>query len=151
MFHGWTRPLFLKQTSSGCKKLYIDDDIFEGICSYAHVSAGENIHPRINANTDLDIDLNSDEDIYENVDNSKSETSKLKSDQNYISRFVYRHLGDNYGLLSSDLTVNIVNKTYESIKSYYSAKESGLKSNLPKYLPKNALFILPFYGKKNMG
>lgn len=72
---------------------------------------------------------------------------KLKSDQNYISRFTYRHLGKNIHLLPMDVIGNIIDKTFDSIKSYYGKLEKELKSNLPKYLPKNSHFILPFYDR----
>ena len=72
---------------------------------------------------------------------------KLKSNRNYITRFVYRHIGDNDGLLPSDLIINIISKAFESINSYYAIKEKGLKCNLVKFLPKNSLFILPFFDR----
>ena len=70
---------------------------------------------------------------------------KLKSNQNYISRFTYMHLGKSGHQMASDIKINVINKTFDSIKSYYGKLEKGLKSNMPKYLPVNSHFMLPFY------
>ncbi len=72
---------------------------------------------------------------------------KLKSNRNYVSRFIYKHLNENTGLIPSDVIINIINKAFESINSYFAIKEKGLTCNYPKYLPKNSFYILPFFDR----
>ena len=68
---------------------------------------------------------------------------KIKSDENYISRIVYKYYTD--VKIPSDLLCNIMKKAYESYKSYFSLKAKGMKVNKTKYLPKDGHFILPFF------
>jgi len=82
-------------------------------------------------------------DIIEFV-NFKKNFSKLKTKQNLIRRFAYNIIKKNL-TLSSDLTINIMDRAYNSILSFYKLKEKGITANFPKYLEKEAKFILPFY------
>jgi hypothetical protein len=42
------------------------------------------------------------------------------TDRNLISRFVYRHLGDNINFLPSNIITEIINKSFDGYASYYS-------------------------------
>jgi len=80
-------------------------------------------------------------------DDDDDDDEKIQSDQNIISRFVYRHLNENEGKLPSDMIVNIMKKSFENISSYYAKKEKGLKANIPKFIEKDGMFILPFFAR----
>jgi IS605 OrfB family transposase len=69
----------------------------------------------------------------------------LQGDQNIITRFIYKHLGENINKLPSNIILNIIAKAFDNIKGYYALKNKGLKSNIPRYLKKDQLFILPFF------
>ena len=69
----------------------------------------------------------------------------LQSDQNIITRFIYRNLGNNYEKLPSDVIINVIKKVFENFTSFFKLKEKGLKANMCKYLKNGDLFILPFY------
>ena len=68
---------------------------------------------------------------------------KIKSDQNYIARIVYRYYTN--PKIASNLMCDIINKAYESYKSFFKLKEKGIYVNIPKFLPKDAKYILPFF------
>ncbi len=71
---------------------------------------------------------------------------KLDSDQHIFKNTLYDYyLGDNKQKLPADITLNIINKYYEAIKSYYAKIQIGMKSNKPKYLDKNSKFGLFYY------
>jgi hypothetical protein len=70
---------------------------------------------------------------------------KLFSDQNIVSRIIYKNLGDNYNKIPADLIVNIIKKAFGNFSSFWKLKLSGKKCNMPKYLDKDELFILPYY------
>ena len=72
---------------------------------------------------------------------------KLKSDQNYITRFAYSSFDQKNKLISADLKLNIMKNAYDAIKSYYVLKNKGHKCNRPKYISDMGLYILPFYPK----
>ena len=98
--------------------------------------------------------VKNDENIF-NVDDiinykskiEKNINHKLKSNQNYISRFVYRHLNENEGKIPSDVIINVINKAFNGIHSYYALKQKGIKCNKPKYLRKNGLYNLLFFDR----
>ena len=69
---------------------------------------------------------------------------KISSNNNFIGRIAHRHLGDNSDKLPSDMLDRIVQKAYEGYKSYYKLYDKGLKPSMPKYLPKNSSYVLPF-------
>jgi len=70
---------------------------------------------------------------------------KLLSDENIITRFIYKHLGDNKDKIPSDLICNIIKKAFQNFNSFWSLKEKGLKCSMSKFLQKDELFILPFF------
>ena len=70
---------------------------------------------------------------------------KLQSNQNIITRFIYKHLGENKDKLPSDVIINIIKKAFGNYSSFYALAEKGLKPKKPKYLDKSELFILPFF------
>lgn len=70
---------------------------------------------------------------------------KLQSDQNIVTRFIYRHLGDNIKKLPSDVIINIIQKAFTNFASYYALKEKGLKANKCAYLGQDEMFIIPFF------
>ena len=85
------------------------------------------------------------DEYFEKNNKGGKEYETLKSDRNYITRFIYRNLGENEGLITSDLIINIIAKAFETISSFYALKEAGIKCNMAKYLGKHDTFILPFY------
>lgn len=68
-----------------------------------------------------------------------------KTNQNYLTRYIYRNMPD--FKLPSDVIGNIIKKTYESYQSYSAIKAKGRKANIPKYLPFNGNFILPYFAR----
>ena len=47
--------------------------------------------------------------------------------------------------LPADITLNLINKYYEAIKSYYAKLELKMKACKPKYLDKDSKFSLFYY------
>lgn len=70
---------------------------------------------------------------------------KFTTEQNILGRFALRQHRN--GKLPRDMIINIFDKAYDGFKSYYEKKMKGLRSNKPKYLSKDDMFILPFYDK----
>lgn len=64
------------------------------------------------------------------------------TDRNLISRFVYRHLGNNINFLPSNIITEIINKSFDGYASYYTLKEKSIKCNFPKYLKKTDKYSL---------
>jgi putative transposase len=71
--------------------------------------------------------------------------NKLKSDQNYISCFIYKQLGEKTKNLQSTLIGAVINKAYDSYSSFYALKKLGIKVNKPKYLKKEELYNLIYF------
>ena len=73
--------------------------------------------------------------------------SKISTIENFISRLSYRYLDTNKEKIPSDVIINIIAKAYNNIKSYYALLKSGkqTKTNLSKFLDKNAKFNLCYY------
>jgi IS605 OrfB family transposase len=71
--------------------------------------------------------------------------TKLLSDENIITRFIYKNLGENYDKIPSDLICNIIKKTFGNFKSYWSSNTKSLNCSKSKFLDKDELFILPFF------
>jgi putative transposase len=71
--------------------------------------------------------------------------NKLKSNQNYISRFVYKKLGDSTKNLQSTMILAVIKKVFESYTSYYELLKIGRKANKPKFLQKNEKFNLIYF------
>jgi len=69
----------------------------------------------------------------------------IKSDQNYISRTIYRHHGD--FKIPSDIVGNILKKAYGGYQSYYAKLRKGLASNKPNFLDYYGHYILPYYAR----
>ena len=69
---------------------------------------------------------------------------ELKSDQNYIACFIRRKLGNDQGKLPSDMIADIITEAHEAYTSFYKSRAKGIKSNMPKYLPKNKLVTIGF-------
>ena len=70
----------------------------------------------------------------------------IDSDQYIFKCFVYEHcLGINKSKLPADITLNIIDKYYEAIKSYYGLLNKKIKANKPKYLNKNDLSNLYYF------
>lgn len=72
---------------------------------------------------------------------------ELKSNRNYITRYIYKHLGTNIDMLPSDIIINIIDKSLQSINSFYALKEKGIKCNMPKYLQSSDRFNLMFFDR----
>jgi putative transposase len=68
----------------------------------------------------------------------------LKANTTYISRFVYKKLGDKTKFLQSTMITTVINKVHECINSYYELLRIGQKANKPKFLKHNSKFNL-FY------
>lgn len=70
----------------------------------------------------------------------------IKSDQTIFKDMVYAYsLGNNKEKLPADITLNLINKYYEAIKSYYAKLELKMKACKPKYLDKDSKFSLFYY------
>lgn len=67
----------------------------------------------------------------------------IKSNQNYISRFIYQIMPKFN--IPSDMITNIIKKTYKSNSSMIALRTKGKKASAPRYLPKDGCFVLPFY------
>lgn len=90
-----------------------------------------------------------DETNYKNL--IKTELGKTcKSDENYIGRIVYQKLGDNHDKIDSTMIGSIIDKAQKAYSSYYSLKNKNIKSNTPKFLPKDSLFNLYFSFSKSL-
>ena len=76
---------------------------------------------------------------------SLKKKSKILSDENIITRFIYENLGENYDKIPSDLICNIIKKAFGNFKSYWALKHKGKKCSKSKFLAKDDLFILPFF------
>jgi len=83
--------------------------------------------------------------IKEQLKNCNFLTEDLQSDQNIVTRFIYRNLGNNYEKLPSDVICNIIKKVFDNFSSYFKLKDKGLKANMCKYLKNGDLFLLPFF------
>jgi hypothetical protein len=77
--------------------------------------------------------------------NYKQEFMQLKSDENYISRFIYKQLGDDTLNLQSTMICTIIKKAFDAHSSFYALKKLGLKANKPKFLKKNEPFNLIYF------
>ena len=77
---------------------------------------------------------------------TKNNKPIIDSDQYIFKCFVYEHcLGNNKSKLPADVTLNIIDKYYEGIKSYYGLLNKKIKANKPKYLGKQELSNLYYY------
>lgn len=72
-----------------------------------------------------------------------SKKYKIKSNQNYISRIVYKYYQNPE--IPSDLMCNIITKAFESYSSFLSLRANGIRANRPKFLEKDGMFILPYF------
>jgi putative transposase len=71
---------------------------------------------------------------------------KFHSEQYLFKSFVYDNcLNNNKTKLPADVILNIIDKYYEAIKSYYGKLNKKLKANKPKYLNKDELSNLYYY------
>lgn len=71
-----------------------------------------------------------------------SKKKGIKSDQNYMARIIYIHYKDRK--IPSDVMCNIIPKAYQALKSFFALRKKGIKANMPKFLPKNGHYVLPF-------
>ena len=87
------------------------------------------------------------EDTYENYKTKlKIEYDiELKSDQYLFKMFVYDFcLGNNKNKLPADVILNLIDKYYEAIKSYYSKIKLKMRANKPKFINhKFSLYYFP--------
>jgi putative transposase len=70
---------------------------------------------------------------------------KLKANTTYISRFVYKKLGDKSKFLQSTMITATINKVHDSIKSYYELLKNNKKANKPRFLGATNKFILSYF------
>lgn len=82
-----------------------------------------------------------------NCKNELKNITKVTSDQNIITRFVYKHLGENLNKLPSDLIINIMLKANTTITSYFESVKTGKKTGFPKYLKSDDMFVLSFFAR----
>lgn len=69
---------------------------------------------------------------------------KMNSDQFIIKKFTVDNIGNNVNLLPSDIITNIIDKSFDSYKSFLALKNKGIKCNRQTFLPKDGRFNL-FY------
>jgi len=81
--------------------------------------------------------------VKEKINNLLS--TKLKADTTYISRFVYKKLGDKTKYLQSTMITTIINKLLDCFSSYYALLNLGMNANKPKYLKPNEKFNLIYF------
>ena len=80
----------------------------------------------------------------EDEDNEEEEEKEtIKSNQYYTACMIRSYYKNSK--LPSDVTWNIIRKTYKNFNSYFSLIEKGIKAKKPGYLDTNGYFILPFY------
>jgi IS605 OrfB family transposase len=94
------------------------------------------------------IIINYKEKIEEEFKNILKDKYKLPSNQYIFKCLVYEYsLSNNKKKLPADIILNIIDKYYEAIKSYYGKLNNKLKANKPKYLDKikgrNNLYYYP--------
>ena len=73
------------------------------------------------------------------------EKKGIKSDKNYISRIIYNYYTN--PKIPSDLMCNIIVKAHQAYTSFFALRKKGIKANIPKFLPKNGAYILPYYAR----
>jgi len=74
-----------------------------------------------------------------------SKELKINAEQTIIRKLALNKLKHDF--IYRDIVINIMDKCYNSYKSYMSLKYGGFKPSKPKYLEKEARFIIPFYSK----
>ena len=79
-----------------------------------------------------------------NIDNKDNPNEYLKSDRYIIKCFTYKNLGTNLEKLPADVTLNIIDKAYDSYLSFYALKQKGIGCSKPDFLPKESKYNL-FY------
>lgn len=89
------------------------------------------------------------EDILMDLENKDGKVGDNKkgsgiSDQNLIERLIYKNLKDDCTNISSDLRVNIMKKSFETIKSFYAAYMVSSNAKFPGYLGDNEKYSIPF-------
>jgi len=68
--------------------------------------------------------------------------ARLKSDQNYIGRIIYRYYTN--PKIPSDVMSQIINKSFHAFSSFFALRQKGIKANMPKFLPRDGVYVLPF-------
>ena len=104
-------------------------------------------------NKQLIDDIKNDNYYYNNIKinyktliHEKYGDNIFKSDQFIFKTFVYNCcLGNNKGRIPADITLNLINKYYEAITSYYGKIGKKLKANKPKFLDKTDRFNLYYF------
>lgn len=71
------------------------------------------------------------------------EKKGIKSDQNYISRIIYKYYTK--PKIPSDLMCNIIVKAFQSYSSFFALKKKGIKASIPKFLDKHGSYVLPYF------
>lgn len=69
----------------------------------------------------------------------------LNSEQFTIRTFAYHLFKDN--TITSDLIIGAMDNAWSAYSSYWACKEKNIKCQKPKYLNKNGMYPLIFYGK----
>lgn len=84
----------------------------------------------------------------ESIKDTIKKFGKLLSDKTVIKKFVYVRLKNdrdkNHEKILSDLISQSIDRTFDTLKSYYALKEKGLKPSFPKYKNQNDTYILCF-------
>ena len=75
---------------------------------------------------------------------SKEFKVKFSTDQNFVGRLVYKKLGTNYGKIDSTMIGTIIENIYKSYSSFYEARKTNSRAQLPKYLFKDDKFTLNY-------
>ena len=66
----------------------------------------------------------------------------IKSNQNYIARIIYKYYEN--PKIPSDLMCNIIVKSFQAYSSFFALRKKGIKSNIPKFLDRDGMYILPY-------
>jgi len=89
------------------------------------------------------FDKSNDIDYKKKIENDLK--IKLKSDQNIVTRFIYKNLGENKDEIPSDVINNIIKNAFANFNSFWTLKKNGKYCNMTKFIDKNGLFLLPYF------
>lgn len=151
----YNKKLFLckYQISNHIPLTFYDEQLIEDIKNnnyYYDSIKSINYKNEINKKFSLPIKEKSSKPQMEKISKPQKEKSLVSpiidSDQYIFKCFVYEHcLGNNKSKLPADITLNIIDKYYEAIKSYYGLLNKKIKANKPKYLGKHDLSNLYYF------
>jgi len=67
----------------------------------------------------------------------------VKSEQNYIKQIVRKYYKNDK--IPGDLIGNIIDKGHHAYSSFFAIRKKSIKANIPKFLPYDGFYILPYF------